>query len=314
MKDEIERMDTVLEHSRLLNAGDVGGLLALYADGAVFEDPVGSGPRTGRDALRDHFERAVAANTAETPGKPVAGQDGLHALVPISSVMDYRPNGPGFAERGWLTLPAGPGPEPERLERDAVHLIRTGPDGLITESRTFWGRTDLRVPGTPPEPRPDPAAAVGEASGKAGAREYARLMNAGDVDGILAMFTDDVVFEDPVGGEPVRGLDQLRAHIAWSVACNAHETPGRVVSSVDGRWVAVPSTVVVRVPTKITFTIVGVMERADGGLTRHVRAFWGLANTKVGDGPDLTGLAHVLTAVDALRKMHNPHLKRTSPA
>jgi steroid delta-isomerase len=136
-------MELALEHSRLVNAGDVGALVALYADGAGFEDPVGSGRQTGRDALRAHFEKTIAANTKEVTGKPVAGQDGLHALVPITAVMDYLPKGPFFAGQGWLTLPAGP--EPRRLKCEYVLMIRAGADGLIEESKAFWGRSDIEV-------------------------------------------------------------------------------------------------------------------------------------------------------------------------
>jgi steroid Delta-isomerase len=143
VNDEIRRMELALEHSRRVNARDIDGLVALYADGAAFEDPVGSGRQTGRDALRAHFEKTIAANTKEITGNPVAGQDGLHALVPITAVMDYLPNGPAFARRGWLTLPAGP--TPKHLKREYVLMIRTGADGLIEESKAFWGRTDIEV-------------------------------------------------------------------------------------------------------------------------------------------------------------------------
>jgi steroid delta-isomerase len=153
-----------------------------------------------------------------------------------------------------------------------------------------------------------------EATRKEKALEYARLMNAGDVDGVLEMFSDDVVFEDPVGTTPIRGKDQLRKHIAWSIACDAHETPGRAVTSMDQRWVVAPTTVEVRIPTKITFDIIGVVEIGDDGLTRHVRAFWGVSNTKIGDGPELTGIEHVLTVVDHLRQMGGPARDSASPA
>jgi steroid delta-isomerase len=198
-------------------------------------------------------------------------------------------------------------------------MIRAGSDGLIRESKAFWGRSDIGVlTASPPPGLRAEGAPVDEASGKAGALAYARLMNAGDVDGILDMFTDDVVFEDPVGTEPIRGMDELRSHIAWSISCGTYERPDRVVSSVDGRWVVVPTTVVVHHPLKITFRIIGVNERADDGRTRHARAFWGVSNTKVGDGRDRTGLEHVLTVVDALRQMRNPDRDpggdRASPA
>jgi steroid delta-isomerase len=141
--DERRRKNLILEHSRLVSAGDVDGLLALYADEVAFEDPVGSGRRKGRDSLRAHFEESVRARVSETPGEPVAGQDGLHALVPITAVMDYLPKGPGFAERGWLTPPDKPAGS--RIRCEYVLMIRTTGDGRIAESKAYWGRSDIDV-------------------------------------------------------------------------------------------------------------------------------------------------------------------------
>lgn len=143
MIDERRRKNLILEHSRRMNAGDVDGILDLYADDVAFEDPVGSGRRTGRDALRAHFEKSIEANTSETAGEPVAGQDGRHALAPVTAVMDYLPKGPGFADRGWLTAPAEP--EGKRLTCEYVLMIRTDAGGLIEELKAFWGRSDLEV-------------------------------------------------------------------------------------------------------------------------------------------------------------------------
>jgi steroid delta-isomerase len=74
-----------------MNAGDVDGFLELYAEDVGFEDPVGWISRRGRDAPRAHFKEAVAGNIQETPGEPVAGQDDVHVLIPVISVMDYLP-------------------------------------------------------------------------------------------------------------------------------------------------------------------------------------------------------------------------------
>jgi steroid delta-isomerase len=136
-------MQLALDHSRLVTAGDVDGIVALYADGAGFEDPVGSGRRTGRDALRAHFAKTVASKTDEVTGTPVAGQDGKHALVPITAVMDYLPKGPEFVERGWL-MPST-GATPKRLKCEYVLMIRIAPDGLIEDAKAFWGRTDIEI-------------------------------------------------------------------------------------------------------------------------------------------------------------------------
>ncbi|MBC3983453.1 nuclear transport factor 2 family protein [Streptomyces buecherae] len=143
MIDERSRKKLMVEHSRLLNAADVDGLLGLYADEVTFEDPVGADQRSGRDALRAHFEEFVRAGVRETLGDPVAGQDGKHVLAPASAVMDYLPKGPGFAERGWITAPDDP--TGKRITWNYVLMLRTGKGGAITELKALWGRSDLAV-------------------------------------------------------------------------------------------------------------------------------------------------------------------------
>ncbi|MFG2007402.1 nuclear transport factor 2 family protein [Spirillospora sp. NPDC048911] len=142
---ERDRKELALEHSRRVNAGDVDAILELYGDGVVFEDPVGWERRTGRDALRAHFDEAVAAGVREVAGEPVAGQDGAHAFIPITSDMDYFPLGPVFAERGWLVPPADAAGK--RLRRRHMLLLRVDATGLICQAQAFWGKSDLEVAG-----------------------------------------------------------------------------------------------------------------------------------------------------------------------
>ncbi|MFD0690924.1 nuclear transport factor 2 family protein [Actinomadura fibrosa] len=145
LTSERGRKDLALEHCRRVNAGDVDAILELYADRATFADPVGWNVRTGRDALRAHFEEAVAAGLREVPGEPVAGQDGMHAFIPVTAVMDYLPRGPVYAERGWLVPPADPAGK--RLKRRCMLLLQIDETGLIRESQAFWGKSDLDVIG-----------------------------------------------------------------------------------------------------------------------------------------------------------------------
>ncbi|MFE0761760.1 nuclear transport factor 2 family protein [Streptomyces smyrnaeus] len=143
MIDEIARKKIVVEHSRRLSAGDLDGLMEMYTEDVTFEDPVGAGRQRGRETLRQHFAQCVEAGISETVGEPVAGQDGLHALVPVLAVMDYLPKGPAFAERGWLVPP--PDAEGRRLACAYVLVLRTGVGGLIEDLRAFWGRADLEL-------------------------------------------------------------------------------------------------------------------------------------------------------------------------
>lgn len=140
---ERDRKELALEHCRRVNAGDVDAILELYGDDVAFADPVGGDQRTGRGALRAHFEEAIAAGLREVPGEPVAGQDGAHTLIPITAVMDYLPLGPVFAERGWLVPPAEPAGK--RLKRNYMLLLRVDETGLIREAQAFWGKSDLEV-------------------------------------------------------------------------------------------------------------------------------------------------------------------------
>lgn len=118
---------------------------------------------------------------------------------------------------------------------------------------------------------------------KAMALEYARLLNEGDVEGALGLFTDDVVFEDPVGRPPTVGKEALRKHLIMSVENHVHEMPGESVTSMCGRFVVTPTKVVLRTPTVMSFHIIGIVEFNEEGLGRHVRAFWGMTDMAVGE-------------------------------
>ncbi len=107
---------------------------------------------------------------------------------------------------------------------------------------------------------------------------YSRLLNGGDVEGVVDLFTEDVVFEDPVGRPPLLGREALRNHLFWAVEGRVHEEPGRPVTSMDGRFVVTPATVRLFAPEEMVFHIVAVTELDEEGRGTHVRAFWGLTD------------------------------------
>lgn len=124
-----------------------------------------------------------------------------------------------------------------------------------------------------------------EAARKAMALEYVGRINSGDVDGVLALFGDDIVFEDPVGKPPIVGKDAVRKHIEFAVKCRVREIPGTPVTSMDGRYVVTPTKVTVFAPIKINFNIIGVLEVGEDGLGHRLRAFWGETDMTIGDAP-----------------------------
>lgn len=46
---------------------------------------------------------------------------------------------------------------------------------------------------------------------------YVDALNASDLDGIVALYADDATVEDPVGSEPQRGIEAIRAFYANSL-------------------------------------------------------------------------------------------------
>lgn len=105
-----------------INAGDAAGVTALFAPGAVIEDPIGSVPRSGDD-IAQWFADTVAFATHITPVVPHRGSHGDEALV----VFDVE-----------FTPPGG-----ERLRIRSADACRFDAEGRIVSLRAYWGPDDL---------------------------------------------------------------------------------------------------------------------------------------------------------------------------
>ncbi|ABP64456.1 nuclear transport factor 2 (plasmid) [Novosphingobium aromaticivorans DSM 12444] len=105
-----------------INAGDAAGVTALFAPGAVIEDPIGSAPRSGDD-IAQWFADTVAFATRITPVVPHRGSHGDEALV----VFDVE-----------FTPPGG-----ERLRIRSADACRFDAEGRIVSLRAYWGPDDL---------------------------------------------------------------------------------------------------------------------------------------------------------------------------
>ena len=60
--EQQQMIDAVHAYVRALNAGDLDAIMALYAEGATVEDPVGSPPKVGHAAIRDFYAVSTAMN------------------------------------------------------------------------------------------------------------------------------------------------------------------------------------------------------------------------------------------------------------
>ncbi len=131
MADDATRKALALEYCRLLNAGDLEGVLALFDPAVRFEDPAGTPPRVGKEAVRQYLSGVIDAGIEEVPGEPRTSMEGQMVVLPVSGEMDAPPE---------LNAPAG-----SRMRFRMVSLIRVGASGLVTEVRVLVGRTDCHV-------------------------------------------------------------------------------------------------------------------------------------------------------------------------
>ncbi|QFG20257.1 nuclear transport factor 2 family protein [Actinomadura sp. WMMB 499] len=137
--------ELAVEHCRRINARDIAGLLSLYAPTVRFEDPIGSGVRTGHAELRRHALGALHCDVHEYAHDPVGVLDGTRAALPVTAHLDFGTAAPLLSSQGfmdWDGTPAGPG---RRLQIHYVMVIETDATGLVRAMRAYWGRTDVTV-------------------------------------------------------------------------------------------------------------------------------------------------------------------------
>lgn len=105
---------------------------------------------------------------------------------------------------------------------------------------------------------------------------YIRLLNAGDVEGIIALYADDAVVEDPVGTDPYVGIDAVASFYRGGlgqVEVAAEQTGAvRTTAASEG---AVPFRVALRNDDQtIVIEPIDFMRFNDDGKIVCMRAFW----------------------------------------
>jgi steroid delta-isomerase len=117
---------------------------------------------------------------------------------------------------------------------------------------------------------------------QAAVHEYVRALNAGDLQAIVALYADDAVVEDPVGTEPKRGIEAIRAFYAGSVALKldvALEGEVRCVGSECAFAFAVSFT---HAGHRTTIRPIDTMRFNEAGRIVQMRAFFGAGNMHPG--------------------------------
>jgi len=105
---------TCLRYIDLLAAGDVDAIVALYANDATVEDPVGADPRVGIEAIEAFYRETIPAEGVPAASTGAVRVSGHEAAFPFE--VRY---GDDFV------LPI-------------IDVMRFGTDGRIASMRAFW--------------------------------------------------------------------------------------------------------------------------------------------------------------------------------
>ena len=109
---------------------------------------------------------------------------------------------------------------------------------------------------------------------------YVELVDAGDIDGILALYADDATVEDPVGHAPLQGIDAIarfyREGLGAMKVCATLTGPVRATLNgcgampfrVDMEWGGQPC----------SLHVIDVMAFNADGRIRSMKAFWSEVN------------------------------------
>jgi steroid delta-isomerase len=123
MPDEHERKRIAVTYCQRVSAGEVERVVELLAPDATVEDPVGSGPVAGREAVRAFYRDAVDRLAPRIePGLARASHDGTSVVVPITVRVNL---------------------DGRDAEIAAVDLFEIDGAGAISRLRAYWGPSDV---------------------------------------------------------------------------------------------------------------------------------------------------------------------------
>lgn len=114
---------------------------------------------------------------------------------------------------------------------------------------------------------------------------YVRLVDAGDIDGILALYAPDATVEDPVGAAVHRGIEAIARFYREGLArSRARASLDGAVRATHNGYGAVPLRVELDWDgRRCSIEVIDVMEFDTEGRIRSMRAYWGEPNLTMRD-------------------------------
>ena len=125
MPSNEEMKATMRAYIERLNAGDLEGVLALFAPDATVEDPVGAGQHQGMEALRAFYGLALANNARLFLTGPQVGSSSDYAVMPLKVEVAI--------------------PDTPVMQINVIETMRFNEAGKVIEMRAYWGQEDMSM-------------------------------------------------------------------------------------------------------------------------------------------------------------------------
>ena len=105
------------------NRDDLEGIVALYAEDATVEDPVGKPVMKGRQAIRDFYRYAMTTGARLSLAAPIRGSHGNSAAMAFDVTLTLPPHG--------------------KLVIRVIDVMTFDEAGKFSSMRAFWGSSDM---------------------------------------------------------------------------------------------------------------------------------------------------------------------------
>ncbi len=119
-----------------------------------------------------------------------------------------------------------------------------------------------------------------DAQRKAVVLDYFERLNAGDVDGVLKLFSSSATVADPVGAPLVTGEEGLRTYFHRVInQFGTKDVPGVPTGAQDGASVAIPFKATINNPLdpaggRLDVNVVSIFKIGVDGLIGEMSAYW----------------------------------------
>jgi steroid delta-isomerase len=112
-------------------------------------------------------------------------------------------------------------------------------------------------------------------------QDYIRIISTHDLDEVQALYAENATVEDPVGSDPLQGLEAIREFYAKAFSMEIRaELTGEIRCAENA--VAFPFRISLQLgDNQMTIDVIDVFELNESGKIQSMKAYWGPANSKM---------------------------------